>query len=189
MAYRIEATIEFLGDATSRLSLLALFPLLRTDSLGSLRRWQSAVSLQPYETRFAGFPSPRLFSAHQRPPLRIKIADPQTIGAELLAEEGDQVGAATSNRFNLFNLFPPKSLKKKKNHLFPSFFIIFERRSSITMASNLGDPSANTERGRIEKTVRKRNRLFLPFPAVAAKAQRGAARVGILQNRKQLRHQ
>lgn len=70
------ATIEFLGDATSWLSLLALFPLLRTDSLGSLRRWQSAVSLQSYETRFVGFPPARLLSAHQRSPLRIKIADP-----------------------------------------------------------------------------------------------------------------
>ena len=52
---------------------------------------------------------------------------------------------------------------------------------------NLGDPSENTERSRIAKTVRKRNWLFLSIPAVAAKAQRGSAGAGLLQNRKQLR--
>lgn len=64
------------GDATSRLSLLALFPLLRTDSLGSLRRWRPPVSLQSHETRFVGLPPARLLTAYQRPPLRIEIADP-----------------------------------------------------------------------------------------------------------------
>lgn len=89
-------------------------------------------------------------------------------------------------------IFHPRAFCLKKDHLLcfsSSSSSSFLQCSKDDHNSNSGDPSANTERGGIEKTVRKRNRLFLPFPAVAAKAKRGAARVGILQNRKQLRQQ
>lgn len=71
-----DRAIGFPGNATGWFAVLALFPVLRSDSLGSLRRRQSTAPPRPFQSRVVGFPLARLFTAHQRPPLRLEIADP-----------------------------------------------------------------------------------------------------------------
>lgn len=71
-----QQSTEFPGDATGWFSVYTLFPLLRPDPLGGLRRRQSTAPPRSPEASLTGLSSARLFSTRQQSPLRPEITDP-----------------------------------------------------------------------------------------------------------------